>query len=87
MKFRFRCLHKSGGGLPFDPSKNCAVICVTAMLHNIATRAGGALDEPELPEDEEEFDIEERPGASGDHPNFVAGFNVRRGVRETFFKI
>ena len=39
-KLRFRCLHKSGGGLQFAPAKSCAVICVTAMLHNIAAKAG-----------------------------------------------
>lgn len=85
LKLRFRCLHKSGGGLPFKPTKSCAVICVTAMLHNIATRAGAALDEQELREDEEDDDGEEGARAGGDHPNFVAGFNVRRLVIETFF--
>ena len=38
-----RCLHKSGGGLQFSPEKSCAVICVTAMLHNIAAKAGVAI--------------------------------------------
>ncbi|KAL2087188.1 hypothetical protein ACEWY4_018247 [Coilia grayii] len=42
-KLRFRCLHRSAGGLLFTPAKACAVICVTAMLHNIAVRARGAF--------------------------------------------
>ncbi|XP_062375190.1 putative nuclease HARBI1 [Sardina pilchardus] len=46
-KMRFRCLHRSSGGLLFSPAKACAVICVTAMLHNIAVWAGLQLDEPE----------------------------------------
>lgn len=42
---------------------------------NIAMRSGGALDEPDLPEDKEEGG-KERPG--GDNLNFVAGFNICR---------
>ncbi|KAK6484053.1 putative nuclease HARBI1 [Huso huso] len=38
-KMRFRCFDKSSGGLHFTPAKCCAVIVITAMLHNIAVRA------------------------------------------------
>ena len=51
----------------------CAVICVTAMLHNVAAKAGAALGEPEEEEDEEE------------HFEDIAGGATRRTVIETFF--
>ncbi|KAK0141095.1 putative nuclease HARBI1 [Merluccius polli] len=85
LKLRFRCLHKSGGGLQFSPEKSCAVICVTAMLHNIAAKAGVALaGEPE--DGDEDDDDDEEQGFQEDLPqNYVAGFDTRRRVIETFF--
>ena len=80
-KLRFRCLHKSGGGLQFSPAKSCAVICVTAMLHNIAAKAGAVIGEPE----EEEDGDEEEPFQDDLPQNYVAGFESRRRVIETFF--
>ena len=71
-KLRFRCLHKSSGGLQFSPAKSCAVICVTAMLH-IAAKAGVALVEPE---DIEDDDDEEDRCEDGPH-NYAAGFHAR----------
>ena len=56
-KLRFRCFYKSSGGLQFSPAKSCAVICVTAMLHNIAAKAGVALVEPEDIEDDDDENI------------------------------
>ena len=79
---RFRCLHKSGGGLQFSPAKSCAVICVTATLHNIAAKAGVALVEPE---DIEDDDDEEDRCEDGLPHNYAAGFHARRRVIETFF--
>ena len=75
-KLRFRCLHKSGGGLQFSPAKSCAVICVTALLHNIAAKAGVALGEPD--EDEED------PFRDG-LPDYAAGLESRRRVIAAFF--
>ncbi|KAL2090743.1 hypothetical protein ACEWY4_013006 [Coilia grayii] len=85
-KMRFRCLHKSAGGLLFTPAKACAVICVTAMLHNIAVRARAAC----VPEGEEE----EEEGDGGDVHQQVedqraqdrqAGVEARRRVIADFF--
>ncbi|KAJ3602710.1 hypothetical protein NHX12_030459 [Muraenolepis orangiensis] len=39
-KQRFRCIHRSAGGLRLQPQRCCAVLIVTAMLHNIAVRGG-----------------------------------------------
>ncbi|XP_061103953.1 putative nuclease HARBI1 [Conger conger] len=50
-KARFRCIHRSSGGLRLSPRKSCQVIVVTAMLHNIAVRAGA--DEPSAVDDED----------------------------------
>ncbi|KAI4896465.1 hypothetical protein NFI96_009634, partial [Prochilodus magdalenae] len=47
-KQRFRCLSKSAGGLQLNPTKSCAVVVVTALLHNTALRAN-----VQLPDDEE----------------------------------
>ncbi|XP_061074813.1 putative nuclease HARBI1 [Conger conger] len=49
-KARFRCIHRSSGGLRLSPRKSCQVIVVTAMLHNIAVRAGA--DEPPAVDDD-----------------------------------
>ncbi|KAM3877688.1 putative nuclease HARBI1 [Diretmus argenteus] len=51
-KARFRCIHRSSGGLRLSPMKSAQVIVVTAMLHNMAVRAGA--DAPPAAEDEEE---------------------------------
>ncbi|XP_067245484.1 putative nuclease HARBI1 [Chanodichthys erythropterus] len=53
-KMRFRCLHKSAGGLRMKPERCCAVAVVTAMLHNITVSGGAALPEEEEEEEEEE---------------------------------
>ena len=45
------------GGLQFSLAKSCAVICVTAMLHKIAAKAGVALVEPENIEDDDDENI------------------------------
>ena len=56
----------------------CAVICVKAMLHNVAAKAGAALGEPEEEEDEDN-DEEER--CEDDLPqNYVGGVATRRTV-------
>ena len=81
---------RSGGGScaldaftsQFSPAKSCAVICVTAMLHNIAAKAGVALLEPE---DAEDDDDEEDRCEDGLPHNYAAGFHARRRVIETFF--
>ena len=81
---------RSGGGScaldaftsQFSPAKSCAVICVTAMLHNIAAKAGVALLEPE---DVEDDDDEEDRCEDGLPHNYAAGFHARRRVIETFF--
>ncbi|KAM9469713.1 putative nuclease HARBI1 [Clarias gariepinus] len=53
-KLRFRCLHKSAGGLRIKPYRCCAVMVKTAMLHNMALRGNTPL-----PEEEEEANEEE----------------------------
>ncbi|KAL1279068.1 hypothetical protein QQF64_025741 [Cirrhinus molitorella] len=59
-KLCFRAIHKSSGGLLFVPQKCCAVITVTAMLHNIAVWARVPLDIREEDEEEEENEDEMR---------------------------
>ena len=60
----------------------CAVICVKAMLHNVAAKVGAALGEPE--EEDEDDDEEER--FEDDLPqNYVAAVATRRTAIETFF--
>ena len=58
------------------------MICVTAMLHNVAAKAGAALGD--LEEEDDDNDEEER--FEDDLPqNYVAGVATRRTVIETFF--
>ncbi|KAL1268609.1 hypothetical protein QQF64_033972 [Cirrhinus molitorella] len=86
-KLRFWAIHKSSGGLLFVPQKCCAVITVTAMLHNIAVRARESLDIREKDEEEEEENEDEmRPHVDQPrHAQYMAGFHARQQVTETFF--
>ncbi|XP_016117085.1 putative nuclease HARBI1 [Sinocyclocheilus grahami] len=56
-KLRFRCLHKSAGGLRIKPHSSCAVTVATAILYNMAVRGGAPI--PEGEEEEVEADEEE----------------------------
>ncbi|XP_035271766.1 putative nuclease HARBI1 [Anguilla anguilla] len=84
-KHRFRCIHRLAGGLKFSPAKCCAVIVVTAMLHNITVRARAHMP-PEDNEDEEDDDAE------GDNPpppenraaQYNAGFQARQNIINIF---
>ncbi|XP_076128603.1 uncharacterized protein LOC143109685 [Alosa pseudoharengus] len=57
-KLRFRCLHKSAGGLRMKPHSSCAVTVATAILHNMAVRGGAPIPEKEKVESDEEEDGE-----------------------------
>ncbi|XP_069098681.1 putative nuclease HARBI1 [Pleurodeles waltl] len=56
LRGRFRCLHKSGGALQYDPTMCCKIIATCAMLHNLAVRWSlpneAASDDSEEEEDE-----------------------------------
>ncbi|XP_052234177.1 putative nuclease HARBI1 isoform X2 [Dreissena polymorpha] len=56
LKARFRCLHRSGGVLPFRPGKCMEVVVVCAKLHNLCLDLKIPFDN-----EEEEVDIDEDP--------------------------
>uniref|UniRef100_UPI0037E7C3B6 putative nuclease HARBI1 n=1 Tax=Semicossyphus pulcher TaxID=241346 RepID=UPI0037E7C3B6 len=58
-KSRYRCIHRSAGGLRLSPVKCCRVIVVTAMLHNIAVCVGA--DEPPPVDEDGETSEDEAP--------------------------
>ena len=58
-KARFRSIHRSAGGLRLSPLKSCQVIVVTAMLHNIAVRAGL----PDVDDDDNDDGDDDNPAA------------------------
>ncbi|KAI4896464.1 hypothetical protein NFI96_009633, partial [Prochilodus magdalenae] len=78
-KQRFRCLSKSAGGLQLNPTKSCAVVVVTALLHNTALRANVQLpdDEENSVEDTEDDYLLQHDGM---HP---AGLEVSLGLYPT----
>ncbi|XP_061563892.1 putative nuclease HARBI1 [Cololabis saira] len=88
-KSRFRCIHCSSGGLRLSPTKSCGVIVVTAMLHNMAVRAG-ADEPPPLDEDEDSEDDDAPPLVPGP-PNDAraalhqAGVHRRQELIDLFF--
>ncbi|KAM9431757.1 protein turtle-like [Clarias gariepinus] len=57
-KLRFRCLHKSEGGLHMKPHRCCAVTVATAMLHNMALRGNAPLPEEEEANEEEDAEVD-----------------------------
>ncbi|KAL2087184.1 hypothetical protein ACEWY4_018243 [Coilia grayii] len=79
-KQRFRCLNKGAGGLQLHPRKCCAVIVVTALLHNMALRANVQLPDDEGLQDEEAED--NLPDIQDLHP---AGQQVRQGLVDNLF--
>ncbi|KAL2099465.1 hypothetical protein ACEWY4_005945 [Coilia grayii] len=79
-KQRFRCLNKGAGGLQLHPRKCCAVIVVTALLHNMALRANIQLPDDEGLHDEEAED--NLPDIQDLHP---AGQQVRQGLVDNLF--
>ncbi|XP_058603967.1 putative nuclease HARBI1 [Onychostoma macrolepis] len=86
-KLCFRAIHKSSGGLLFVPQKCCAVITVTATLHNIAVWARVPLD---IREEDEELEEENEDGMRPHddqprHVQYMAGFHARQQVIDTFF--
>lgn len=85
-KMRFRCIHKSAGGLRFAPGKCCAVVVVTAMLHNIAVRSGVPLPmEQEVEEEEEENNIPAVALEQQRREAHQAGLEARRQLIENVF--
>lgn len=61
LKFRFRCIHKSGGALQYEPHK-CAKIAVTCMLlHNRCIQR-------RIPLLADQVDLENMPNAYDDVP-------------------
>ncbi|XP_061564125.1 putative nuclease HARBI1 [Cololabis saira] len=88
-KSRFRCIHRSSGGLRLSPAKSCGVIVVTAMLHNMAVHAG-ADEPPPLDEDEDSEDDDAPPLVPGP-PNDAraalhqAGVQKRQELIDLFF--
>ena len=88
-KARFRCLSRSAGGLRLPPLKACQVIVVTAMLHNIAVRAGLPDVEQEEEEDDEDDDDQDPPlPPPGPHEPrnvlYQAGLRTRQALIELF---
>ena len=58
----FRCLHKTGGCLPFTPAK-CASICVACCkLHNFCMDSGQDVsDDDDVPEDDDYVEMQPVP--------------------------
>ena len=50
--FNYRCLHKTGGCLPFSPGKSCQVIGACMRLHNRCMELGLPLPDIEDVADE-----------------------------------
>ncbi|XP_061191607.1 putative nuclease HARBI1 [Saccostrea echinata] len=64
LKARFRCLHKTGGALPYRPSKCTRIIECTMRLHNLAIETGIPLLEAVDQEDADGFQFEDRDNAN-----------------------
>src|SRR5258705_12086941 len=58
LKARFRCLHKSGGDLEYQPGKVCKFITACCILHNVSREADGRFGG-------EEYDSEDDDPSTG----------------------
>ena len=81
--WKHRCIHRSAGGLKFTPATCCAVIVVTAMLHNIAVRARAHLPMEE-DEVEDEADDDNPPPPEDRAALHNAGFQARQNIINLF---
>ena len=83
LKNRWRCLHKSGGALQYEPSKCCLVIHTCILLENLCISLG--LEDPEI--DDEEDDESRDPVLDGQHPNQTRiGAQKRTEVMNSLFQ-
>ncbi|XP_069098312.1 putative nuclease HARBI1 [Pleurodeles waltl] len=57
LKSRFRCIHKSGGALPYSPEMTCRIVATCAILHNIATSRGIPVEISDSDSDEDDDPI------------------------------
>ena len=85
-KMRFRCLHRSGGDLMYEPVKCCRIIVACFMLHNICT-------EHNLPIDDEGQERDENDDGDNENDNNVVvrranegGIQVRRQLIHARFQ-
>ena len=53
-KIRFRCIHKSGGELTYDPLKCCKIIVTCSILHNMCVEANLPIDVDDEDDDGDE---------------------------------
>ena len=84
-KSRFRCISRSAGGLRLRPLKSCEVIVVTAMLHNIAVRAGLPLPDVAENDDEDDDDPAAAPVPPQPRPELhQAGVRARQEIIDLF---
>ena len=65
LKQRFRCLHKDGGNLTFEPGKCCKIVVACMMLHNMCVTAQLPLEMCEDDDNDENND----EGNDGDEEN------------------
>jgi hypothetical protein len=63
LKSHFRCLHKTGGSLQFQPTKSALIIMCCFKLHNFALARGLPVEVLDIPNDDR-FNIfeEDAPG-------------------------
>ncbi|CAL4082538.1 unnamed protein product [Meganyctiphanes norvegica] len=90
LKNRFRCLHMSGGELPYIPIKCARIIICCLFLHNLCIRRNIPIPEPDdllqevevevEMEEEEEEEVDEPIGSSAEHGN-----NVRNEIVQNVF--
>ncbi len=73
LKQRFRCLHRDGGSLTYEPGKCCKIVVACMVLHNMCVNAHLPLDEGN---DDEEGSDEDADDDDNDMDN--AAFIDRR---------
>ncbi|KAK4322220.1 hypothetical protein Pmani_007018 [Petrolisthes manimaculis] len=89
LKSRFRCLHRSGGSLQYEPRKCIKMVMACMYLHNKCVRRRVPLPEVLLEavgEDEEDPDdpppLQE---AADPRPRHPRGFQTRNDIVDNFF--
>ena len=70
LKQRFRCLHRDGGNLTFEPGKCCKIVVACMVLHNMCVDARLPADMDE--DDDSDDDSSDEDGEEQDVNNDAA---------------
>ena len=78
LKQRFRCLHRDGGDLTYEPGKCCKIVVACMVLHNMCVSAQIPLNGDDDNDSNEGSDEDVEDDSNDDDNNNVGGAAIVR---------